>query len=195
MAFKIYESGEPERPAAGGGSAIATGTVVDNFDLLSAGKVLVSLPAIDEEVLVAMIEGSPADAYVLGGLWSAHDKPPVTDPLEAPAKRVLRTGLTSGTGHEVEFDDLEQSITITTSTKQKIAIEPEKIEIANTAGTLTITLDNATQTVTVSGVKVEIEAQAELTLKGTRVSIEATAELSASAQGDCSISGLPGRIN
>jgi uncharacterized protein involved in type VI secretion and phage assembly len=221
MAFKIFESGgtEPES-ASGGGSAIATGIVVNNIDLLAAGKVLVSLPAIDEEVwarlvapgagagaglfyvprvddevLVAMVEGSPDDAFVLGGLWSVHDKPPVTNPLLAPGKRVLRTGLTSTDGHEVEFDDDEKSITITTTTEQKIAIEPEKIEISTTGGALKVTLDNASQTVTVSGVNVEIEAQAELKLKGTRVSIEASAQLSASAQADCSINGLPVRIN
>ena len=125
--------------AGGGGAAssIVTGTVVSNFDSLNEGKVLVRIPSIDaevwarlcapgagsgagllyvprsdDEVLVAITQGNPEDAFVLGGLWSTSDGPPVDSGAEAVYKRVLKTGVEKGTGHRVEFDDVEQSITI-----------------------------------------------------------------------------------
>ncbi len=64
---------------------------------------------------------------------------------------MIKTGLKGGVGHEVEFDDVKQSITIESTTKQQVTIDPTKIELTNTAGTLSITLDNKTQTVTDQG--------------------------------------------
>jgi uncharacterized protein involved in type VI secretion and phage assembly len=197
MAFKLYESGSgPEPKKAEGATSVVTGTVVNNCDLIRQGKVLVRVPSldtevwarlstigggpgagflyvprIDDEVLVAMSQNDPADAFVLGGLWSTADAPPVDTPLEAPAKRVIKTGMKAGVGHAVEFDDLKQSISIVSTTKQQVTIDPKKIEITNTAGTLVITLDNTSQTITIKGVNVTLEAAAKLDLKGRVVTV------------------------
>jgi uncharacterized protein involved in type VI secretion and phage assembly len=222
VAFRLFESevagAKPEQPK---GSSIVTGTVVNNCDLIVQGKVLVRIPSLDvevwarltaigagsgagflyvprpdDEVVVALNNGDPDDAFVLGGLWSSSDSPPADSPLDAQNKRVIKTGLKGGVGHEVEFDDALQSIKIESSTKQKLTIEPTKIEIANTAGTLVITLDDKSQTVTVKGVNITLEAAAQLTLKGRAVEVKAEpGPMTISSTSDCSIKGAFVRLN
>jgi uncharacterized protein involved in type VI secretion and phage assembly len=179
--------------------SILTGVVVNNLDLLGQGKVLVRIPSIDQEVwarltalgagpntgffhppnpddevLVALDQGSPQQAYVLGGLWSTLDRPPVSVPIVNQTKRMFRTGLPkSPLGHEIEFDDLAQSVTITTSTKQKIALEPTKIEISTTGGTVSITLDLAQQAIAIKGVlSIDLSAEGQISLSAAKISIK-----------------------
>jgi uncharacterized protein involved in type VI secretion and phage assembly len=214
MAFRLYESGSGNEPkkAAEKGTSVVTGTVVNNCDLIGQGKVLVRVPSLDvevwarlstigggsgagflyvprikDEVVIAMSQNDPDDAFVLGGLWSTADGPPVDTPLEAPTKRVIKTGLKAGIGHAVEFDDLKQSITILSTTKQQVTIDPLKIELTNTAGTLVITMDNKTQTITIKGVNVTLEAAAKLELKGRVVSL--------TSSGPLDISGTPTTVS
>src|SRR5262249_25474917 len=145
------------------------------------------------EVLVAFNQNDERDAYVLGGLWSTINRPPLISPADFILKRVIKTGKTSGFGHEVEFDDALQSITITSSTKQKITIDPLTIELKNTAGTLSIKMDNTTQTIS-------IKAAAKLELKATQIKIEGVqvelkgATINVQAAGPCAIQGLPVKI-
>jgi uncharacterized protein involved in type VI secretion and phage assembly len=222
MAFRLFESeaaGAKKEPPAG--SSIVTGTVVNNCDLIRQGKVLVRIPSldmevwarltsigagsgagflytprVDDEVVVALNNGDPDDAFVLGGLWSSSDSPPVDNPLEATSKRVIKTGLKGGVGHEVQFDDTLQAIKIESSTKQKVTIDPTKIELANSAGTLVVTLDNASQTVTIKGVNITLEAAAMLTLKGRAVEVKAEpGPMTISSSSDCSIRGAFVRLN
>jgi uncharacterized protein involved in type VI secretion and phage assembly len=179
-------------------TSILTGVVTNNFDLLAEGKVLVRLPSIDQEVwarmtgtgggpgtgffhapnigdevLVALNQNNVEDSFVLGGLWSMRDRPPVDVPGEALFKRTYKTGLPDvPLGHEIEFDDLKQSITITTSTKQTITMDPEKIELSATGGQVSITLNVLTQSITIQGVlSIDLKAVAELNLSAAKVSI------------------------
>jgi uncharacterized protein involved in type VI secretion and phage assembly len=216
--FRLYDSARTEKKKEEGANVVS-GVVINDCDLINQGKVLVRIPSldqevwarlsaigggsgagffynprVDDEVLVAIGEGGPENAYILGGMWSSDDPPPVSDITEAQTKRVLKTGLKGGIGHEVEFDDALQSIKIVSSTKQKITIDATKIELTNTAGTLTITLDNQTQTIKIQGVNVNVEALAMLTLKGKTVQISSEA-LSMSATALCSVSGKPIKLN
>jgi uncharacterized protein involved in type VI secretion and phage assembly len=213
VAIKLFDSSDREQKKPTG-TTIQTGTVINNCDLIAQGKVLVRIPALDQEVwarlsapgggsgagflyvpraddevLVAMVHENPENSFILGGLWGTQDSPPVSTP-EATTKRVLKTGLTSGVGHEVEFDDAQQSISIISTTKQKIVIDPQSIELTNTAGTLKITLDNKSQTITIKGVNVTVEADATLTLKGRKVELKSEpGPLDISSSTVCSISG------
>jgi uncharacterized protein involved in type VI secretion and phage assembly len=222
VAIRLYESGtEDEKKPAAGASTVVTGKVDNNCDLIKQGKVLVRIPSLDaevwarlsalgggsgagflyvprkgDEVLVAMSQDNPEDAFILGGLWNTQDSPPVDNPLEATTKRVIQTGVTSGVGHKVEFDDAKQSITIVSTTKQKVTIDPTTIELANTAGTLKITLDNSSQTITIKGINIELEATAGVTIKGAKVDIKSTlGPLSINSATDCSVKGTFVRIN
>jgi uncharacterized protein involved in type VI secretion and phage assembly len=202
------------------GFAIAPGIVTNNLDAIAEGRVQVRIPSvpamepwarvpsigggsgrgfcwipqIDDEVLVAFAQNDPSGAYVLGGLWSTRDRPPLTLPTDFLVKRVIKTGVAGGLGHEVEFDDALQSITITSSTRQKITIDPLSIKIQNTAGTLSISLDNASQTVSIqSALKLELKAT-QISLEGVQVDIKGSM-VNIQSAGPCNVQGLPIKLN
>ncbi len=204
----------------GGGFAIAPGIVTNNLDLLGQGRVQVKIPSresfepwarvsavgasasrgflwipqIDDEVLVAFAENDLSSAYVLGGLWSTMNRPPLSLPTDFLIKKVIKTGLTDAIGHEIEFDDAQQSIKITTSTEQKITLDPTKIEMTNLAGTVTITLDNKTQAVKISAVnKISLESTS-IELNAAKIDMTA-AKVSITSTGPCSVMGLPIKLN
>lgn len=204
----------------GDGFAIAPGVVTNNIDLLGEGRVQVRVPAlpdmepwcrlaalgagsgrgfvwtpqIDDEVLVAFSQNDPSAAYVLGGLWSTADHPPLTVATDFLAKRVIKTGIAGGLGHEIELDDIKQSITITSSTKQKITIDPLQIKLENTAGTLSIALDNGSQTITLqAAAKIEMKAL-QISLEGSKVDIKG-GMVNIQSTGPCVVQGLPIKLN
>jgi uncharacterized protein involved in type VI secretion and phage assembly len=194
MPITLYESGDkkdekkPERLE----SSILEGTVVNNCDPAKQGKVLVRIPSLgqevwarlsgpgggngtgqfftpnpDTEVLVGFSGNNVANAYILNGLWNNQDSPPIENGLtDVPTKRVIKTGLKAGVGHTIEFDDgVNQSITIMTSTKQKIVLNKEKIEISATGDSVKITLDLKTQKVSIQAAQIEIGGAKTLSLK------------------------------
>ena len=202
------------------GFAIAPGIVTNNLDVLSQGRVQVKIPSrpsfepwarvssvgasgsrgflwipqINDEVLVAFAEDDLGSSYVLGGLWSTLKRPPLSIPTDFLIKKVIKTGATGALGHEIEFDDALQSISIKTSTDQKITLDPLKIELSNLAGTVTITLDNKTQEVKISAVnKIALESLA-IELKAAKIDVT-TANFSVTSTGPCSITGLPIKLN
>jgi uncharacterized protein involved in type VI secretion and phage assembly len=202
------------------GFAIAAGIVTNNIDLIGEGRVQVKIPnrpsfepwarlpslggssgrgfmwvpAINDEVLVAFAENDASSAYILGGLWSSLNSPPISLANDTLTKRVLKTGLTEALGHKLEFDDAEQSITITTSTDQKISMDPQAIELTNLAGTVSIKLDNDEQTITLTAVnKIEMNAL-EISMTGTTIDMSGT-NVSITATGPCAVKGLPIQLN
>lgn len=200
--------------------AIAPGIVTNNIDLLAEGRVQVRIPtrpsfepwarlaaigaadgcgfmwvpAVNDEVLVAFAGDDLSSAVVLGGLWSTTNRPPLTLPTDTLTKKVIRTGLTSALGHELEFDDAKQSVTITTSTKQKVVLAPDKIQLTNLAGSVDVKLDNLTQTVSITAVaKIELKA-AQISMTGSTIDITG-AKVSITSAGPCTVQGLPIKLN
>jgi hypothetical protein len=122
------------------------------------------------------------------------NSPPLSLPTDFLIKKVLKTGATQALGHEIEFDDALQSISIKTSTSQKITLDPKAIELTNLAGTVTITLDNTTQAVKITAVnKIQLQAL-QIELKGTKIDLTA-ANVSINSTGPCSVTGLPIKLN
>lgn len=162
MPITLFDSGASETPARRHGTtSIAVGTVSNNLDLISEGKVLVRVPSIDrsvwatlvavgagsgrgllfnpeidDEVLVAFNQDDPNDAYLLGGLWSLSNGLPVSDFTETLRKRVLKTGVMDLPGSKLEFDDGLQKITLTNSLEQKVVMGPESLEITSGVNTI-----------------------------------------------------------
>jgi uncharacterized protein involved in type VI secretion and phage assembly len=153
------------------------------------------IPQPDDEVMVTFLNDDPADAVIQGGVWNNRDQPPADSPTDTLTKRVIRTGLAGATGHEVEFDDALQSVTITTSTRQRIVLDPGKIELRNMAGSLKIILDNAQQSISIQAANaIEMKAQ-QIKLSASKIDIEGTAAASLKSAGDCTIQGLKVSIN
>lgn len=217
----LVESVSSGEERATAGFAIAPGIVRNNLDVLAEGRVQVEIPSlpayevwarvssvgagssrgfcwipqIDDEVLVAFNQNDERDAYILGGLWNTRDRPPLTIPTDFLIKRVIKTGIAGGLGHEIEFDDALQSIKITSSTQQKITIDPLKIEMTNLAGTVTVTLDNTQQAITLQAVaSIELKA-AQIKLQAVNIDIEGTAATNIKSTGICNINGSLVKIN
>ena len=215
MPITLYESDGGEKKAEKPETSIVEGVVVDSCDLTRQGKVLVRIPSleqevwarlaapgggsgaglyynprVDDEVLVALNGKNPTNSYILGGMWNTQDTPPVSNPVELTTKRVIKTGLKGTPGHQIEFDDgPAQSITIQTTTQQKIVMDPFKIELSNKTGTLTITMDNKAQKITIKAVDIELSAVKGITLKAP------TIDVGDSTTGHTTIKGLKVDIN
>jgi hypothetical protein len=217
----LYDSAAKERAGKRPPhTSVAPGIVKNNCDLVVQGKVLVRIPTldqevwarltatgagngtghfhvpnIDDEVLVALVHADPVDAYILGGMWSTTVSPPIAPvPTNVPTKRVIRTGLTAAVGHEIEFDDLLQTITITSAMPpggvQRIKLEPTGITLTNLAGSITLAADptNPTVSIALSGkAGIELSSEAFIKLGAPLISIE--------ADGPCVISGSVVKIN
>ena len=197
MSITLYEAGSPPpKTDDRAGTSIVSGVVTNNCDLIMQGKVLVRIPSLnqevwarltssgggsgvgefavppaDAEVLVALNGDAPQDAYILGGLWGTRDRPPITLPTDMQTKRLIRTGLTPATGHVLEFDDALQSVTITTSTQQTVTLDPTKIELKTSLGTVKLTLDLAQQSISIQALAPPPLGVIELT--ASKISLQA----------------------
>lgn len=85
------------------------------------------MPELEDEVLVAFMDGNFNQPYVVGFLWNGQDKPPETDTK-------LRVIKTPG-GHELRFEDKPG----------------QKKVIVKTDGGLTITMDDSQQSIEIKG--------------------------------------------
>ncbi len=226
MPTSFVEQMASPHPHKSHGYSIAAGLVTDNLNLLLEGKVEVhipSLPAFDvwarmvsvgggsgrgfmwlpqvgDEVLVAFNENDERDAFVLGGLWNTVDRPPTAVPTDFMSKRIIKTGVAAGVGHEVDFDDALQSITITTSTKQQIVMDSTRISISTAGGAMSVTLDLAAAppgiTIQSTAGNISLSAPAgKISIQGLAVAISSTTTLDLKSTGPCTIAGLPVKIN
>jgi uncharacterized protein involved in type VI secretion and phage assembly len=220
MTALFDQSADGARTDSPKGPSIAVGIVTGNIDTPMDGKVLVRVPdlgrelwarlsgagagdgaglyyvpRVDDEVLLAFAGGDPNDAYLIAGLWNGRDRIPVDDPITALTTRVLRSGVTAGTGHEIELDDLKQSVTITTSTGQKVKLDPTGIELTNMAGTVKVSLNNATQAVTLkAAASISLEAP-KITIKGATVEINGSATTTVKSAGVVNVTGSLIKLN
>lgn len=227
MPFTLYESGaKAKEETKSGATAIASGTVTNNCDLVMQGKVLVRIPSkglevwarltavgagqgrgflfnpqIGDEVLVAFNQEDPTDAFVIGGLWSDLDRVPALAPTDPLTKRVIKTGVAGGLGHELEFDDLLQSVTITTTLGQTIKLSPAGIQILSgtnvinmappmaPSGAITIVVGAGADANTIS------LSPAGITIAGTKAINLTAPSINIVATGTCNIKGGTVAIN
>ena len=208
--------GELSAPSAPRLNGVYVATVTDNLDLTSLGRVQLQIPAlpdvrpwarvaapfagdgtgfyaipqVGDEVLVAFEGGDVDHPYVIGSLWSMNASPPADIPTDATSKRIVKTPA----GHVIELDELEQTVTITTSTGQEVTLAPESIELNAGKGTAKATLKT-------SG-SIELQAATEITLRASKITIDASADLSLSGasatlrgSGNVTIQGASVAIN
>jgi uncharacterized protein involved in type VI secretion and phage assembly len=197
---------KPDGDAADSVTGVAVAKVIDNIDIQGTARVQISLPwlpgfepwarvaapmagmwrgtyfipQIGDEVLVAFNQGDIREPYVLGGLWSSVDKPPALLPADPINKRIIKTPL----GHQIQFDDLTQEISITSTTQQTITMGLKGITISagtappptkstismDIAGNITIdaklSLSLKAASISISGKKVDINGDIATTVKG-----------------------------
>ncbi len=183
--------------------------VIDNVDLTCLGRVQIRfpwLPGVEpwarvavlsagpdrgtffipqegDEVLVAFNHGDISEPYIIGSLWNGQDRPPASFPTDATTKRIIRTPQEQ----EIELDDEAESITITSSTQQKITIDPEKIEITTTNGAAKLKLDKDGNVSIEAAQSIQFKAPT-ITIEGrTKVDIKSGARASINGGQSCSI--------
>jgi phage baseplate assembly protein gpV len=211
MPFTIFEAGRRNKEEMQEKSpAIVSGVVIDDDDFLTEGKALVEIPTlsqtvwarivavgagpgrgffwapqIGDEVLLALSHNEPGDAYIIGGVWNAETRrPPLLSTADLLSKRIIRTGFLPGGGHQIEFDDIAQTITITTSTLQVIKMAPASIQIKSDPKTMISMTTESVQIVagdnlinltpegiTMTGKTINLSATGVVNIKGSTVNI------------------------
>ncbi|GMU40217.1 MAG: type IV secretion protein Rhs [Chloroflexota bacterium] len=175
------------------GLHIAVGTVTNNNDPDSAGRVKVKLPeldgdsetgwvrvatpgagkergfqmlpAVNDEVLVAFEYGDASRPYVLGGLWSKKNKPPegAFHKSGAVEKQMWR----SGKGHEISISDAGDGELV--------------MKLKSGDSSITVTKDLVTvkgkTKVKVEADQIEVAAKSKLTLKGRQVEVNGSQDV------------------
>lgn len=196
-----------DRPT--GGFTIAVAEVTNTLDSTGCGRVQVSLPWLPgnqpwarvavpgagsnrgtyvlphpgDEVLVAFNRDDVTDCYVVGSLWSMADPPPRRGPLDPVTKIAVQTQV----GHDIELDDIEQTITITTSTGQKLELTPTSISITTTGDTASVVLEQTGDIKLTAAKSISIEAP-QVTVNGTaRVSVESSTNVSINGGSTCQV--------
>jgi uncharacterized protein involved in type VI secretion and phage assembly len=196
-------AGGARRDRAPRRAGITVATVVNNLDSTLQGRVQIRLPwatgldpwaavaapmagfghgayfmpQIGQQVLVAFNNGDIGEPYVIGALWNALERPPTLAPTDAVTKRLIRTPL----GHEVRFDDATQTLTITSSTQQKVTLDPTGITLSAGLGAATVQVatDGAVRIVSSTGI--ELSAP-RISIAGA-TSVDLTAGTSATVNG------------
>jgi uncharacterized protein involved in type VI secretion and phage assembly len=146
------------------------------------------VPQVGDEVLVSFNHGDVREPYIVGSLYNTMDRPPAPLPTDAVTKRKIRTPK----GHELEFDDLLQQVTLTTNAKTTITLDLTKAEISTPAATVTlgvagdISISGKTK-ISLDAPLIEISGKVAVKIDGKAVSLKATAL--------CEIGGKPVNIN
>lgn len=190
-------------------------TVVSNIDSLGMGRVQVQIPGqavmpwarvcspmaglargfyfmpqIGDEVLIAFSRGDTASPYVIGGLWNGVDRPPALLPSDPVTKRVIRTPL----GHQIEFDEALQTVTITSSTQQKITLDPLKIELSAGLGTSKVTVETSGRITMQAATQIDLTAPL-VNISGGKVEVKGTADVTVGGGVHCAVQAALVEIN
>jgi uncharacterized protein involved in type VI secretion and phage assembly len=199
----------PEAPEEKTINGVTVAVVLNNVDSMSLGRVQLKLPwmpgfepwarvatpmagmgrgaffipQIGDEVVVAFNHGDLRDPYVVGSVWNSLDKPPATLPTDSVTKRAIRTPL----GHELEFDEALQTVTLKSATQQTVEMSPDSISISATGGVASITL-GTDGSITIRGKSIDLQAVDSIKLTaGTGVEASAAGSVALKAGSTCDV--------
>jgi uncharacterized protein involved in type VI secretion and phage assembly len=147
------------------------------------------LPEVNDEVLV--VGPHMTDLFVVGGLWSAVDMPPLPNNQAADSRDVKKRVIKSRTGHVILLDDGDQpGITIVDSTeKNKVQIDTKSNSLtAEVQGDITLKATGSIKLQATSNI--DIEATGSLNAKATgTATLEATGSATVKSSGALSLEG------
>ncbi|HKG26185.1 MAG TPA: VgrG-related protein [Thermomicrobiales bacterium] len=168
-----------------------------------------TIPEVNDEVLVAFEHGDPTRPFILGGLWNGQDVPPKgTADLVAGGvvnQRIWR----SRNGHLFLFDDTDGAeairiidktgnnhITITSSDNKLVVELDGDVEITSKTGQIKVTaqkdisLESQSGKIKLKAVTAELEATQAATMKtGTSFDLQAGTSFAAKATTSAEING------
>ncbi len=159
---------------------------------------LLWFPEVDDEVVVAFVDGDPNTPIVLGGLYNGVDTAPLGTFVDPDAGTVVRRGIRTRSGHQIVLIDTEgeEAIEITSGDeKTSIVLDQGNGEIAiKSDGQIQIISDRKLKMK--AGGDVAISARGALSLKSVGdASIESDANLELIAGGQVNVSGAVINLN
>ena len=144
-------------------------------------------PEVDDEVVIGFVDQNPNNPIVLGTLHSSKRSAPQTLSDDNNMKGIyLKSEI------KLEFNEEDKIVNLETPGGNKLVLNDKdgKIEIVDSNGNQ-ITMDNQGITIKSAG-KIAVEASQDMSLKGVNITAEAQAQLKASgsAQTELSSSGI-----
>ena len=128
-----------------------------------------TIPEIDDEVLVSFVRGDINNAIVVGSLYNGVDTPPYANEDEENNLRVFQ----SRSGHRLTFDDTDGA---------------ERIELILHSEEIQVIWDSANKVLSVySGKDIIIEAKDKISMKCTDFELEASNSINVKAGADITI--------
>jgi uncharacterized protein involved in type VI secretion and phage assembly len=207
----------PEPPGSRKVHGVTVATVVSNADCSLEGRAQIKLPWLPglepwarvaspmaglghgayfmpqagQEVLVAFNNGDVGEPYIVGALWNTIDRPPLLSPTDAVSRRFLRTPL----GHEIELNELTQTLTITSTTQQKVTLDPARIELSAGGGAASVQVTTAGAIVLTAATSIDISAPSVTINGATAVTIQGGASATLNGGALCTVQGALVKIN
>ncbi len=189
----------------------------------SGGCGIYSLPDIGDSVVVAFLDGEIDSPIVIGSVFNGKNLPPAEalSPLNTVKETKTKAGIKikaddldgveikSVTGHKLELNDTSLSALFSDPTGQTSAeikngcltlkgLTSVKIK----SGACEISLDGTSQSISIKGMSVSVEAMQALTLKGMQisekgqlVSVSSDAQLDLSCTGVTNVKGSVVKLN
>jgi len=168
-----------------------------------------TIPEVNDEVLIAFENGDPTRPYVLGGLWSQADPLPNGTAAIHDGSTVNQRLWRSRTGHLFIFDDTsgsesiqiidktEKNHIIITSSDNKLDVVLEgDIDVTSKTGKISvraesdISIESSSGKVALKGVTTEFEAQQSASMKtGTSFDLQSGTSIMAKAGTSAEVNG------
>ena len=153
--------------------------------MAGAERGFLTIPEVNDEVLVAFEHGNPDFPFVVGALWSNTDKPPVATDVAVKNGKVVQRVFKSRTGHIITVNDTdgeEKLELVDKSAKESVVIDSKAFTIT-VKSDKTITIEAANGDIVIKGKNVTIESQQNTTITAKQnFSVDATQAASMKAK-------------
>jgi uncharacterized protein involved in type VI secretion and phage assembly len=152
--------------------------------MAGAGRGMVLIPEVGDEVLVVFEREDLRFPYVLGALWNGKDKPPLANDDGKNDKRILK----SRKKHYLLFDDGARGVVELAHEKgRKVVLDDDGFTVQDEKGNV-VKVDSNSGAMT-------IEAKGQLNIKAASITLEATGTLEIKASATLTLRGSLVNIN
>jgi uncharacterized protein involved in type VI secretion and phage assembly len=132
-----------------------------------SGKGIIALPDVDDRVLVLLVNGDPAQAVVLGGLYGMQTPPDAG--VEDGA--VQRYTLVTPGGQRVQLDDAQETVRVENSNGDFLQLSPDEVRLGDSNGSLIELTSSRCYIHAAAGLEIEAPGQS-VVIRGQSIDFE-----------------------